>query len=61
MSAYLTSLNLLNYSDIIRNIAGIQLYVTTGIIVFVFYNFLKKIIVFVFYNFLKKIKPTTIK
>ncbi|WP_418966064.1 TDT family transporter [Cetobacterium sp.] len=49
MSAYLTSLNLLNYSDIIRNIAGIQLYVTTGIIVFVFYNFLKKI------------KPTPIK
>lgn len=42
-SAYLASINLLEYSNIIRNIAGIQLYVTTGIIIFVFYNFLKKI------------------
>ena len=42
-SAYLTSINLPEYSNIVRNIAGIQLYVTTGIIVFVFYNFLKKI------------------
>ncbi|MGL4787369.1 MAG: TDT family transporter, partial [Cetobacterium sp.] len=43
MSAYLTSINLPEYSNIVRNIAGIQLYVTTGIIVFVFYNFLKKV------------------
>ncbi|MHA5067805.1 TDT family transporter [uncultured Cetobacterium sp.] len=43
MSAYLTSINLSEYSNIVRNIAGIQLYVTTGIIVFVFYNFLKKV------------------
>jgi exfoliative toxin A/B len=42
-SAYLASVNLLEYSNVIRNIAGIQLYVTTGIIIFVFYNFLKKI------------------
>ncbi|WP_432205402.1 TDT family transporter (plasmid) [Cetobacterium somerae] len=42
-SAYLASINLLEYSNVIRNIAGIQLYVTTGIIIFVFYNFLKKI------------------
>lgn len=43
MSAYLASINLPEYANVVRNIAGIQLYVTTGIIVFVFYNFLKKI------------------
>ena len=43
MSAYLASINLPEYSNVVRNIAGIQLYVTTGIIVFVFYNFLKKV------------------
>ena len=43
MSAYLASINLVEYSNILRNIAGIQLYITTGIISFVFYNFLKKV------------------
>lgn len=43
MSAYLTSINMPEYSNIVRNIAGIQIFVTTGIIIFVFYNFLRKI------------------
>ncbi|MGL4987015.1 MAG: TDT family transporter [Treponemataceae bacterium] len=43
MSSYLASIDLLFFSNIARNIAGIQLYVTTAIIAFVFYNFLKKI------------------
>lgn len=43
MSAYLTSINMLGYANIVRNIAGIQIFVTTGIIIFVFYNFLRKI------------------
>ncbi|WP_426711325.1 TDT family transporter [Cetobacterium sp. SF1] len=41
MSAYLHSINLLNYSEFLRNVGGLQLYITTGIISFVFYNFLK--------------------
>ncbi|MGL6166772.1 MAG: TDT family transporter [Fusobacteriaceae bacterium] len=43
MSAFFKTINLIQYSDIARNIGGIQIYITTTIIAFVFYNFLKKI------------------
>lgn len=43
MSVYLGTMNLNEYSNIVRNIGGIQIYITTAIIAFVFYNFLKKI------------------
>lgn len=43
VATYLTSVNSLVYADIVRNIAGVQLYITTTIIAFVFYNFVKMI------------------
>ncbi|MGL4946105.1 MAG: TDT family transporter [Cetobacterium sp.] len=43
MSAYLASINLTGYSDAVRNLGGIQVYLTTAVVAFVFYNFLKKI------------------
>lgn len=43
LAAYLGNNNLLELQNIVKNIAGIQLYVTTVIIGVVFYNFLKKV------------------
>lgn len=43
MSSYLASINMNNFAEILRNIAGLQLYLTTAIVSFVFYCFLKKI------------------
>lgn len=43
MAGYLEKMGLLQIADFIRNIAGIQMFVTTGIIIFVYYNFLRKI------------------
>lgn len=42
MSGYLGSIGMLEYSNIVKNIAGLQIFMTTGIIIFVYYNFLKK-------------------
>ncbi|MGL5123886.1 MAG: TDT family transporter [Fusobacteriaceae bacterium] len=43
MSGYLTSLGFLNLSLVLRNIMGVQIFISTVIIGFIYYNFLKKI------------------
>ncbi|MGL6064584.1 MAG: TDT family transporter [Fusobacteriaceae bacterium] len=42
MSGYLTSIGFLNSSLVLRNIMGIQIFLSTVIIGFIYYNFLKK-------------------
>lgn len=42
MSVYLSSIGFLNFSLVLRNLMGIQIFLSTVIIGFVYYNFLKK-------------------
>ena len=41
MSSYLASLGMIESSNILRNIGGIQIYITTSIVAYVFVNFIK--------------------
>lgn len=42
MAAYLQSMELTTAYNFVRNIAGVQLFITTGIVIFVYFNFLRK-------------------
>lgn len=42
MADFLGMVGLIDLSNIIRNVAGIQMFITTGIIIFVYFNFLRK-------------------
>lgn len=45
MASYLSSINLPLASEIIKNVAGVQVFVTTAIIGMVFFNFLKQSVI----------------